>query len=391
MLLHHTIEVMGASFEFVLLCLCWVGALATLLIFLETCFSLSSRNRFMARRASGAYGVISVLVPMRGSEETLQRTIRSVFTQSYPFIELFLIYPAENKSLDRLARSFQSLRSHIPVRLVETSFPIVSSTDCARALERAQGNVRGRWMVTFDPDVTLDRFAIETAVELAGSNEVSALALRPGIRCRSPLEKWTAPALAHFAQVMRTAKRRQLLQPTTTESSPALLLVNREAFEGINRINRMPGILNETGWTIWNYQVEGLRTFEADGSPWVWKDFDKQSVQVPREFVIGSTVLALIAVIGLGYGLLHGMGGFMGVSILAFSAVSYSLMAVGYFLFARKLHGTTWCTPVWFLPHVAAAVLTAFHPLERPLGNARATHPAEIVKDGKSRGDSHRG
>jgi hypothetical protein len=381
---------MAASLEFILLCLCWVGALATLLIFLETCFSLSSRNRFMARRASGAYGVISVLVPMRGSEETLQRTIHSVFAQSYPFIELFLIYPAESASLGQLARGFQTLRSHIPVRLIETSFPIVSSTDCVRALERAQGNVRGRWLVTFDPDVILDRFAIETAVELAGSNEVSALGLRPGIRCRSFLEKWIGPALEHFVQAMRTARRRHHQQTATSESNASFLLVNREAFDGINRMNRMPGILNDTGWNIWNYQVEGLRTFEADGSRWVWKDFDAQSLRIPLPFVIGSTALAVIGVTGVVYGLIHGMDGFAGVSILAFSAVTYLLMALSYFLFARKLHGTTWCAPLWFVPHLAAAVLTAFHPLERPRGHARAAQPIEIVKDAKGRRESHR-
>src|SRR5438067_9479603 len=125
---------MGASLEFALLCVCWLSALATLLIFLETCFSLSPRNRFIARRASGAYGVISVLVPMCGPAEKLERTIKSIFSQSYPFIELFLIYPQEDRSLEQIARVFQSARSHIPVRLVETAFPISSSIDCVRAL-----------------------------------------------------------------------------------------------------------------------------------------------------------------------------------------------------------------------------------------------------------------
>jgi hypothetical protein len=380
---------MGASLEFALLCLCWLAALATLLIFLETCFALSPRNRFMARRASGAYGVISVLVPMHGSAEKLERTIRSVFNQSYPFIELFLIYPEESLSLAQLAMGFQNSRSHIPVRLVETSFPIVSSTDCTRALERAQRNVRGRWLVTFDSDVILDRFAIETAVELAGSNEVSALALRSGVRCRTFLERWAAPAFEHFLQVMRTVRRRYQVQ-AAAEPDISFLLVNREAFDAVSRINRMPGILNETGWSIWNYQVEGLRTFEGDGSRWVWKDFDPRLVRVPARFAVASAALAVIALAGLLYGVLHGMEGFAGATILAFSGVSYSLMAVSYLLFARRLHGATWAMPFWFLPHLAAAVLTALHPLERPLGNAGVAHVIEIVKDGKSRGDPDR-
>lgn len=380
---------MGALLEFVLLCLCWLAALATLLVFIETCFALSPRNRFMARRASGAYGVISVLVPMHGSAAGLERTIRSIFGQSYPFIELFLIYPEEDRVLAALAAGFRSTRSHIPVRLIETAFPIVSQTDCARALERAHGNARGRWLLTLDSDVVLDRFAVETALEFAGSNDVSALALRPGVRCRTFIEELIGPARQHFVQVMRTASRRQEIQSTPDPDS-SFLLVNREAFEAVNRINRMPGILNEAGWGTWSYQIEGLRTFEGDGSRWIWRDFDLRSVRAPAAAIAGSTAVAVIAVTGLIYGAMHGRESFAGASILAFSAVTYSLMAMGYFLFARRLHAAAWCTPLWFVPHFVAAILTAFHPLERPLGNSGVTQVIEIVKNGKSRSDSHR-
>ncbi len=378
---------MGATAEFVLLCLSWIGALATLFIFLETCFALTNGNRFMAHRASGAYGVISVLVPMRGSAESLDRTIRSLFNQSYPFIELFLIYPEHDRSLSQLARGFRSIRSHIPVRLVETSFAIESQHDCARALERAEGNVRGRWLVTLDSDIILDRYAIETAVELAGSNEISALALRPGIRCRTAVEELAAPATEHFLQVMRTARRSRHTQ-LRSEPDSSFLLLNREAFEAVNRINRMPGILNEAGWNVWSYQVEGLRTFEADGWQWIWRDVDVRRERASAGFVAASTVLSIISVAGLAYGLTHGVDNFARASILAFSGISYALTAVGYFLFARRFHAAAWAAPIWFVPHFIAAVLTAFHPFERPLRDPGVTQVVEIVKDAKSRSDS---
>ena len=362
---------MGASLEFALLCICWLSALATLLIFLETCFSLSPRDRFLARRASGAYGVISILVPMRGPAEKLERAIKSIFGQSYPFIELFLIYPQADPSLEQIARGFQSARSHIPVRLVETAFPISSSSDVIRALERAHGGARGRWLVTLDADVLLDRFAIEAAVEFAGSNEIAALALRPGVRCRTLLEKCVAPALAHFKQVMRTVNHHQAHTPT--EANASFLVVNREAFDAVSRINRMPGILNETGWSIGSYQMEGLRTFEGDGSAWTWRDFDLRSAGTPAGFAIAAACLAVIAPVGLVFGFLHGGEGFTGASILAFSAVSYVLLAIGYFLFARRLHGATWCAAFWFVPHVAGAVASVPEYVRLSLDHVRRT------------------
>jgi len=156
---------MGALFEFLLLFVCWLAALATLLVFLETWFGLSGRNRLIARRASGAYGLISVFVPMYGGREKVLQTFRSVLGQSYPFIELVLIYCEENRQFRDLAAEFRASRSHIPVRVVATPFPIDSHNDRIRALETAEPSAHGRWFVILDPDILLDRFAIEIALE----------------------------------------------------------------------------------------------------------------------------------------------------------------------------------------------------------------------------------
>src|SRR2546425_615300 len=149
---------MGALFQFVLLFVCWLSALATLLVFLETWFGRAGRNRFIAHRASGAYGVITVFVPMHGSREKVAQMLRSIFNQSYPFIELVLIYCEEDHQFAQLAKEFRGVRSHIPVRVVSTLFPIQSHNDRIRALEHAQPTARGRWFVILDPDVLLDRF-----------------------------------------------------------------------------------------------------------------------------------------------------------------------------------------------------------------------------------------
>src|SRR3954463_11937719 len=117
---------MGSLLQFGLLFVCWLAALATLLVFLETWFGISRRNRFMARRASGAYGVITVFVPMHGPAEKVERAIRSIFGQSYPFIELVLIYWEEDQAFAQMAKEFRAARSHIPVRLEPSLFSIDS-------------------------------------------------------------------------------------------------------------------------------------------------------------------------------------------------------------------------------------------------------------------------
>src|SRR5215813_163482 len=244
---------MGSLFQFALLFVCWLAALATLLVFLETWFGLSGRNRFLARRASGAYGVISVFVPMQGEPGKIERAIRSILEQSYPFIELVLIYCEEDRQFEKLIKQFRSARSHIPIRVVPTSFAIDEHNERIRALDQAQAVARGRWFVIMDPDVLLDRFAVEMAVEFAGSNEISVLMLRPGIRCRSLLQKIIAPSMEHLLQMVRISNRRREKRRAPDFNAP-FLAINREAFDVINKINRMPGILNDAAWSMWGYQ-----------------------------------------------------------------------------------------------------------------------------------------
>lgn len=355
-------------FPYALLFFCWLAALATLLVFLETWFGLSSRNRFLARRASGAYGVISVFVPMHGASEKVERAIRSVLEQSYPFIELVLVHCEEHRHFAQMVKDFRSARSHVPVRDLVTSFAIETHDDRIRALERAQSVARGKWFVILEPDVLLDRFAVEMAVEFAGSNEISALALRPGIRCRSFVQKVIAPSMEHLLQMVRIANRRREKRKPVDFDAPFLIL-NREAFDVINKINRLPGILNDAAWSMWGYQVEGLRTFEADGSRWLWRDADvrswSSSIDPERRygttsasFVIGSALIALCSIGGIAFGIARGVDNFTGASILAFSVVTYLLMWASYFLFARRLRAAAWFAPLWIFSHLPAAVLT---------------------------------
>src|SRR5437773_5228378 len=370
---------MGALFEFLLLFACWPGEISTLLVFLGTSFGLSGRNRLIARRGSGAYGLISVFVPMYGRREKVQQTVRSVLGQSYPFIELVLINCEENRQFQGLAAEFRASRSHIPVRLVATPFPIDSHNDRIRALETAERSAHGRWFVILDPDILLDRFAIEIAVEFAGSNEVSALALHPGIRCSSLIEQVVAPSMEQLLQMNRIASRRREKQKSA-EFDSSFLLVNREAFDVINRINRLPGILNESGWSMWAYRLEGLQTFEADGSRWMWRKAAVRSwsadTNVHRRYgatSVGLTLLsaavALLTVVGIAFGFIRGIDNFTGASVLAFAAVSYMLMWISYFLFARRLHAAVWFAPLWVISHLPAAVLTLveMRRLSRPM------------------------
>jgi len=193
--------------------------------------------------------------------------------------------------------------------------------------------------------------------------------------------------MEYLLQMMRVVdNRRERAKKIPVES--AFLLVNREAFQIVNRINRMPGILNEAGWTIWSYQLEGLRTYEGDGARWMWREATIRSWSSQGDtersygvrsagFVVASVLVAIISVFGLVYGFTGQIDNFSGASILAFSAVSYSLMAISYFLYARRLGGWGWFSPLWFVSHIPASVLTV---LEMRRGNRERQKPVSSSK-----------
>jgi hypothetical protein len=356
---------MTGYWHFALLALCWLAALGILLFFLESLFAISSRNRFIGRRASGAYGPVSIFIPMKGSAEDLDRGLRSVLQQSYPFIELFLIYFEDDGRHSSLAREFRSIRSHIPVRLMPVSYPIEFASDRTRALERAQRSARGRWYVVLEPGVVLDRLAVEHSLEFAGSSEVAALSLRPGIRSRSRLQSLIAPSLEYFSEIVRVLDRRREHAVKVTPDA-SYLLVTRAAFDEVNSMNRMPGILNESGWNLWSFQLEGLRTFEGDGAKWMWHEValtswptldesGRKHLARSASLIIASALMSVTCVAGVTFGLVSDLRGFAYGSILAFSVTGYLLMTVGYFYYARRMSALSWFAPLWWVAHITAA------------------------------------
>ena len=346
----------------------WIVALAALLVFLESWFAVSGRDRFVPRRASGAYGPVSVFLVMRGPAEKIERTIRSLFGQSYPFIELFLIYFEDDARQASLARELRGARSHVQVRLAPITHPVQMADDRIRALEQTEPSAKGRWYLVMDSGVMLDRLAIEASLEFAGTGEVSAVALRPGIQCRSFVEQFLAPSMEQVRRLMRIAERRRERAKKIDFEAP-YLLVNRAAFESVNRTNRIPGILNEAGWTLWGYQIEGLRTFDGDGSRSLWREIGlgPSPFYSEREsrytggaacIAVAGAAMAVVPAIGLAYGHSKPINTFTfpEACILAFAAASYALMAIGYYLNARRLHAAAWFAPLWFLSHLPASI-----------------------------------
>lgn len=358
----------GALFQYSLLIVCWISALVTLVVFLESWFALTRRSRLSPRRSSDAHGVVSLIVPIRSTDDAVRHGLQSIFDQSYPFIELLLLYEEGNREHAGFVAEFRSVRSHIPLREIPVPFALDTESERIRALEHAQPSIRGSWILVVDGDIVMDTYAVESVLEFAGSEDISAVAMIPGVECRSVLQRLLAPSLEWFVRMLRAVDRGREKSGRLNMSAPFLLL-DGNTHSVLNKMNRMPGILNESGWTLWSYKVEGLRTFQGDGAGWIARDatvksllatLDMASLSVGRVmgFALVSGVVSVVSVLGIVVGVLTPDPGFSGLGILYFSAFSYSLMATSYFFYARRLGAAVWFAPLWFLSHSAALVLT---------------------------------
>lgn len=372
------------------LVICWVTALVTLVIFLESWFALTRRYRLAPARVSSDAGTVTVLVPVRGRGEGVRRTLRSILDQSYPFIELVPILSEDEKEHQAIVGELGRVRSHVTLRAMNVSFRLDAASERIRALEQAQSSIHGSWIIVVESDVVLEPHAVESALEFAREQDITAMALTPGVECNSVVQKLVAPSLEWFVRMMQVVDRGRESSGRGQLTS-AFMLFHGHTHSVINRMNRLPGILNESGWTLWSYRVEGFRTFYGDGSGWVHREAAPRSMLARLElrnppglrripaFLLGSAAIAIVSVLGVLVGLQDPGDGFLAHGILYLSAFSYSLMATSYFFYSRRLKAASWFAPFWCVSHCWALALIVVE-----LARSQPTPPDLTVFPGRS-------
>jgi hypothetical protein len=290
-----------------------------------------------------------------------------VLEQSYPLVELFLVYSELDREHVALVRECSA--RHPGVRAVRVPFRLENETDRIRAFDQIRPTFDGSWVLVLDSDVVLDAHAVESALAFVRERDITALGLVPGVEWSTLAQRLVAPSLEWFVRMMGVVDRGRETGGRIPPST-AFMLFHGDTHSVINRMNRMPGILNESGWTLWSYRIEGFRTFQGDGSGWVFREATPRSLlsQVPARhavyagrrtaaFLAGSAAIALVSVPGLLFGLASGSGGLVSQGILYLAAFSYSLMATSYYFYSRRLRAAAWFAPLWFVTHFWALLL----------------------------------
>jgi chlorobactene glucosyltransferase len=165
----------------------WVFALATTLLSLATVPRLRTR---MPRR----FPRVSVIVPARDEERTIERTVRALLAQTYPDLELIVV---NDRSVDRTG---EILAQFGEVIVVHGEEPPPGWLGKPWALHQGSARATGEWLLFVDADVIYHPDAIAAAVAHLETREQTALlSLLPDIEMRGFWEHAVMPNLAVFA------------------------------------------------------------------------------------------------------------------------------------------------------------------------------------------------
>jgi len=164
----------------------WVVALATTILSLVAVPRLRTR---MPRR----FLRVSVIVPARDEERTIERTVRALLAQTYPDLEVIVV---NDRSSDRTGEILGQFERVIVIHGEE---PPPGWLGKPWALHQGSAHATGELLLFLDADVIYQPDAIAAAVAELEDTPYALLSLLPDLETRGFWEHVVIPNLAAFA------------------------------------------------------------------------------------------------------------------------------------------------------------------------------------------------
>ncbi|MDQ3282426.1 MAG: glycosyltransferase [Acidobacteriota bacterium] len=149
----------------------------------------------LRHRTPRATPLLSVIIPARDEERTIERTVRAMLAQSYPTLELIVV---NDRSTDATAAILASIDDPrlIVVNGVEPPYGWLGKP---HALHLGASHAKGELLLFVDADVIYAPHAVEAAVAHIEGRDVALLTLFPCFEMRGFWEHVVMPNLSTFA------------------------------------------------------------------------------------------------------------------------------------------------------------------------------------------------
>jgi chlorobactene glucosyltransferase len=151
--------------------LAFVAAAAALLRTILTLLVVPRLRRGLPRRTP----FVSVIIPARDEERTIERTVRAMLAQTYPALEIIVV---NDRSTDRTGAILDSLADPRLI-VVEGAEPPPDWLGKPHALHLGAQRARGELLLFVDADVIYDADAVAAAVTKIEESGAAMLALLP--------------------------------------------------------------------------------------------------------------------------------------------------------------------------------------------------------------------
>jgi chlorobactene glucosyltransferase len=182
--------------------------------------------------AANPPGLVSIFVPAKDEEKTIERCLRSLLQQEGVAFELFAV---DDRSTDRTAELVQRMADQDQrLKLIQIKELPPGWTGKCNALQQAQAHGKGDWLLFVDADTIHHPRCIATALEYATKNNVDLLSLLPALEAASFWEGIVQPFAASCLIVLYPLAR--VNDPTDKDHAFAngqFILIRRSAYDAI--------------------------------------------------------------------------------------------------------------------------------------------------------------
>lgn len=220
---------------FILLALGFAGHLVLLLIFVQNKRDIPRLPARTPPRLPSPTPSVSVIIPARNEEETIEKCLASVAAQDYPRLQVIIV---DDCSTDRTAEIVQSMQHDAAmIRLVHGRVPPPGWTGKTHALYQGAQEATGDYLLFLDADCTFSPSCIGRVVRLAVEQESDLLTLAPRLETVSFWEKVVMPVIGHLLFMLPLTRVNDPNSKLTVVFGP-FMLFKREAYRGIGGIER---------------------------------------------------------------------------------------------------------------------------------------------------------
>ncbi len=243
----------GIVFSFVVL----VELIHLNLILIQTLRREKRLDDFAAEDTEGSPPLVSVIVPAKDEEATIEHTVRSILDSEYDRIELILV---NDRSIDGTQKQMERFAlGDARVSVVSVQELPTGWTGKTHALFQGAQRSLGDLLLFSDADTVLNRRTIGKAVRFFSANRVDMLSLLPQFTERGFSENAVYPHLALGFSSMYPLTQVNDPYEKAALASGCFIMIRRQAYEQVGSWERFRREITEDVALSKAIKAAGLR------------------------------------------------------------------------------------------------------------------------------------